>query len=284
MKTTFEHIHPDDGSSFRLLYQNVSADIYRWHYHYHPEIEIVSVYQGTGRRHLGNHLSYYNDGDLVLIGSNIPHGGFGYGAVGEHEEVVIQFMSNFLGESFFQNPEMIEIKQLFDRAKQGIMFYGKTKEMVSQQLYEMMGLSYFERLIQLLKVFQLLATSKEYVLLNAFGTRYDFNMKDQNRLSRIYQYVEKKYQEPLDIKEVADICNLTVPAFCNYFKKIMNQTFTDFLNEYRINQACQQLMEGQSVSDVCFAAGFTNVSYFGRVFKNIKGKSPSEFKKIRLMA
>lgn len=282
MKTPFEQIQNDEGSSFRLLNQKVLAHDFPWNYHYHPEFELVLVFEGKGRRHVGNHLSYYDDGDLVLIGSNLPHAGFGYDALGEHEEIVIQFKDDFLGDKFFEKPEMGHIKKLFERSQQGIQFYGETQKKIAEALKKLIDLSHFERLIGLLTIFQELAHSTEYNLLNSLDTRYDFNQKDQLRLKRVYEYVEKTYQNPVNIREVADIANLTVPSFCNYFKKIVNQTYTDFVNEYRINKACQLLMTEKSIADVCFECGFTNNSYFSKVFKEIKGKSPLEFKKLVL--
>lgn len=277
MKTDFEHIVPDKGSSFRLLYQKVPREAFAWNYHYHPEYEIVCVYNGTGRRHVGNHLSHYHNGDLVLIGSNVPHAGFGYDSIGEHEELVLQFSENFMGENFFQRPEMSSIQSLFERSQQGIQFYGKTQERVGERLKKMRELSTFDRMLELLCVFQDLANSDEYHYLNASDTRYDFKQKDQIRLRNVYHYVEQNFKKDIDIQEVANISNLTVPAFCNYFKKTINQTFTDFLNEYRVKEAAKLLMDGYLVADVCYQCGFNSVSYFGRVFRSFKGMSPSAF-------
>ena len=279
MKTEFEIIQPDEGSSFRLLHHKVAADAFKWHYHYHPEYEIVCVFEGSGRRHVGNHLSNYTNGDLVLIGSNLPHGGFGYGSVGTHEEVVIQFKEDFLGESFLSKPEMKSIKKLFERSKRGICFSGETQSKIAKQLPDLLEAPPFERLLALLKVLQTMASSKEYTLLNAAENRYNFSLKDQERLKKVYGFVENHFSQNIDIQEVADICHLTVPAFCNYFKKNLNQTFTDFTNEYRVNQACIMLLEGLEIVDICFRCGFNNVSYFGRVFKQIKGTNPSEFRR-----
>ncbi len=279
MKTEFEIIQPDAGSSFRLLHHQVSAETFKWHYHYHPEYEIVCVFEGSGRRHVGNHLSYYEDGDLVLIGSNLPHGGFGYGSVGTHEEVVIQFTDDFLGDKFLEKPEMEAIKKLFERAKQGISFQGEIKKILSEKFRNLLHLSHFERLIELLNILQNLAKSDEYVFLNQANIRYNFSQKDQERLGKVYRFVEENYFQEIDIQRVAEICNLTVPAFCNYFKKNLNQTFTDFTNEYRINQACKMLLEGHEIVDICFGCGFNNVSYFGRVFKQMKGTNPSQFRR-----
>ena len=279
MKTEFEIIQPDAGSSFRVLHHNVSPDTFKWHYHYHPEYEIVCVFEGSGRRHVGNHLSNYDDGDLVLIGSNLPHGGFGYGSVDMHEEIVVQFKVDFLGENFLVKPEMALIKKLFQRAKQGISFYGKTKEELTLNFKNLLQLSHFDRLIGLLNILQKLANSSEFNTLNQDGIKYNFNLKDQERLDKVYKYVEENYSQEIDIQIVAKICNLTIPAFCNYFKKNLNQNFTDFTNEYRINQACKLLLEGLQIADICYRCGFNNVSYFGRVFKQFKGTNPSQFRR-----
>ena len=279
MKTEFEIIQPDFGSSFRLLHHQVTADTFKWHYHYHPEYEIVCVFEGSGRRHVGNHLSNYDGGDLVLIGSNLPHGGFGYGAVGTHEEVVLQFTEDFLGEGFLLKPEMNNIRKLFELSKQGISFDKKVKEQLVEKFKNLLQIQPFERMIELLNILQFLANSAEYKLLNGADIRYNFSLKDQERLRKVYVFVEEKFSKDIDIQEVANICNLTVPAFCNYFKKNLNQTFTDFVNEYRINQACKMLLEGEGIVDICFRCGFNNISYFGRVFKQIKGTNPSEFRR-----
>lgn len=282
MKTAFEQIQNDEGSSFRLLNQKVNAHDFPWSYHYHPEFELVLVFDGRGRRHVGNHLSYYDNGDLVFIGSNLPHAGFGYDSLGEHEEIVIQFKEDFLGDIFFEKSEMVAIKKLFERSQQGIMFHGTTKQIISNKIKNLLHQSQFERLLELLSIFQILANSNEYQLLNNSDTRYDFNQKDQFRLKRVYEYIEQNYQKPIDIKAVAEVANLTVPSFCNYFKKTVNQTYTDFMNEYRINQACKLLITQKSITDICFECGFANASYFSKVFKEIKGKSPLQFKNLVL--
>lgn len=282
MKAEFEIIQPDEGSSFRVLYHKVpagSSGDFRWSYHYHPEYEIVLVFQGEGRRHVGNHLSYYTEGDLVMIASDLPHSGFGYGAIGVHEEIVIQFKENFLGDGFIESREMASIKLLFERSKQGISFYGETYEQLSKSIKKLLELTPFERLVELLNILQNLAKSTEYILLNASDIRYNFSLKDQERLNKIYKFVEDNYRQEIDIQEVANLSNLTIPAFCNYFKKNANQTFTEFVNEYRINQACKMLLTGEDITDVCFHCGFNNVSYFGRVFREFKGKSPSQFRR-----
>jgi AraC-like DNA-binding protein/mannose-6-phosphate isomerase-like protein (cupin superfamily) len=279
MKTEFEKITPDLGSSFTLLHINIPVASAPWHYHYHPEIELVNVVRGSGKRHVGNHISYFDSGDLVLIGSNLPHAGFGNGAVGEHEEIVIQFKPEFIENSVQNWPEFSDLNNLILRANQGIHFFGKTEIEVKKILNNMLYSKPFERLILLFEVFQILSKSNEFELLNVNGIRYNFHKKDELRLKYILDFVEQNYQKSIEFKQIADLANMTIPAFSAYFKKTMSITFTDFLNEFRINQACNALLAGKSVTDASFESGFNNVTYFIKVFKAIKGDSPLVYQK-----
>ncbi len=279
MKTEFEKITPDLGSSFTVLHINIPVASVPWHYHYHPEIELVNVVKGSGKRHVGNHISYFDSGDLVLIGSNLPHAGFGNGAVGEHEEIVIQFKPEFIENSIQNWPEFSELNNLILRANQGIHFFGNTEIEVKKILFNMLSAKPFERLILLFDVFQILSKSTEFELLNVNGIRYNFHKKDELRLKNILNFVEQNYQKPIEFKQIADLANMTIPAFSAYFKKTMSITFTDFLNEFRINQACNALLAGKSVTDASFESGFNNVTYFIKVFKSIKGDSPLVYQK-----
>jgi AraC-like DNA-binding protein/quercetin dioxygenase-like cupin family protein len=283
LKTEFEKINPDPGSSFTMLHVKVLKNSAPWHYHYHPEIELVNVIKGSGKRHVGNHLSYFNSGDLVLIGSNLPHAGFGNSAVGEHEEIVLQFKPSFIENSILNWPEMPEFKQLIDKANQGIHFFGKTEVKVKSLMLKMLKADPFGRLLYFLEIFKILSLSTEYELLNAIGLKYNFQKKDELRIMKILNFVEANYQKNIEFKDVADLASMTLPAFSAYFKKTMSTNFTDFLNEFRINQACNLLLSGKNVADVSFETGFNNVTYFIKVFKNIKGDSPLVYQKKLLM-
>ncbi len=276
MKVEYEKISPDTGSSFRLIHWKSENDRYFWHYH--PEYEIVFVRKGSGKLHIGEHLKNYEEGELVFIGPDLPHTGFGYGVIGEHEEIVVQLRKDFLGEEFMQKPELQHIRELFERAKQGLSFQGKARKIVATKLQKMLTLSHFERLMELLNIFHTLATTTEFSVLNTADKRFDFNHKDEDRINRVYEYVEQNYQKNIDIQAVADLANLTVPSFCRYFKKISHITYTDFVNEYRINQACRLLFENKPIADICFEVGFNNISHFNKTFKQLKGVSPREYK------
>jgi len=277
LKVKLENIQPDADSSFKILLTPNLNELFYWHFH--PEYEIVYVEADQGIRHIGDHISRYEGSDLALIGPNIPHLNFDYGVKTIAETVVVQMKEHFLGASFFELPEIAAINDLFERAKSGLAFYGETKKLAADKLKMLTSLNHFDQLIALLQVFQLLAASKETICLNTRPIAKASVLKEQQRLHRIYHFIESRYMEAIDIKEVAAVSNLSVAAFCRYFKKSTHLTFTDFLNQYRINQAKKILMQDKSVTAACYECGFENLSHFNKTFKKFAGENPTAFKK-----
>lgn len=279
MKIHYEIIKTDQDSSIRFLWQNRPTKEFVWEYHYHPEYELVCVFEGAGTRHVGSHLSIYEDGDLVLIGSNVPHSGFGLNASDPHEEIVVQIKPEVLDHMLSGFPEMKNIADLLDRAKHGIKFNGKIKTKIKAMLIEMGQIKPFEKVVTLLKIFNLLAENDTYDILNELPIEANLISKHRSRLQKIFTYVENYYQVDIDIKAVAGLVNISVPSFCNYFKKTTNITFTEFVNRYRIQKACLLLLQDKTIAEVCFECGFNNVTYFNKIFKKIVNRTPSEFRK-----
>lgn len=282
MKIDLELILPDEGSSFRLLHTKTTAEKFPWQYHYHPEYEIVCVLSGDGTRHVGNHFSTYENGDLVLMGPNLPHCGFGLNAHGMHEEIVVQIKADVFKESILTRPEMNDIALLLEKAKYGVCFYGHVKQKATSKFRKLTRLSPFGKYMELLSALHIMATSNEYELLNPDIDLSLLLKKNNSRLQNIFTHVEKHFNEEVDIKKVAVIANLSVPSFCNYFKKLMNCTFTDFVNQYRIQRACALMLHEKSITEICYECGFNNVAYFNKVFKTIMKKTPTEYKKEKL--
>jgi AraC-like DNA-binding protein len=277
MKIEFEKIAPDEGSSFKLIQWKSENDRFFWHQH--PEYEIIYVKKGSGKLHIGNHLGEYQEGEVMFLGPNLPHTGLGYGVIGEHEEIIVQLKDLFLGNDFMAIPEMKTIKKLFEKAIFGISFLGKTRTLIAQKMETFGSLKGLDRLIHLLEILKILSQSSEFKILNSRDSRFDFRHQDEERINRIYNYVEDNYSGEIKIETIAEIANLTIPSFCRYFKKMTHMTFTDFLNEFRINNACKLLHNNQGISDVCFESGFNNISHFNRTFKHFKGKSPRQYRK-----
>jgi AraC-like DNA-binding protein len=271
-----ERVEFEPGKSFKLFSPRL-RNTFLWHYH--PEIELVYVEADAGIRHVGSHISSYTQSDLVFIGGNLPHLNFDYRLRSDYHQIVIQLRTNFMGDAIGTSPEFTAINHLFKMAGLGIAFDGKTKAMVAEKLKALSGMNSFQQLIALIDIFQLLAASNEMVVLNNDETSKEFILKDKIRMGAIYEYIDANYHQKPDVNVVAGKVNLTTAAFCRYFKRQTNMTFTDFVNQYRIERAKNLLMQGQNITETCYAIGFESLSYFNKLFNKIVGKNPSDFKR-----
>lgn len=261
--------------AFRILLDPNLNDVFYWHFH--PELELVYVEAEQGFRHIGDHLSRYEGSDLALIGPNIPHLNFDYGVRTQVGTVVIQMKEDFLGAPFMSLHETNSIRQLFERSRSGLAFSGEVKRQAGEKLKMLPALPELQQLLTLLEVLDLLSQSTESMDLGARPVSEGSVIKEQQRLNLVYRFVEENYHRDVDVHEVAALCCLTTPAFCRYFRKASGYTFTDFLNRYRINQACKMLMLDKPVGEACFSSGFNNFSHFSKTFRKFTGLNPTGY-------
>lgn len=278
-KPQLEKINPQFGNSI-FVKKGIAEDVItKPFWHFHPEIELVYVDKGQGKRHIGNHLSYFNNSQLILIGSNLPHNGFTDRLTQHGSEVLVQFKPDFLGSHFFDIPEMSNIKGLFERARNGILFKPETKRRIGKKIQKLNEVEGFERIVLLLKILHKLAEAKDYEILNAEGFVFETEPQDSAKIDIIYKHINNNFQDHISLDEISEKVSMTVPAFCRYFKKSTGKTFTKLVNEYRIVHATKLLSESQmSITDIAFECGFNNFSHFNKLFKEFTGKSASKYR------
>ncbi len=263
------------GKSFKIFSPRLRNTFF---WHYHPEIELVYVKADAGIRHVGRHISTYTKSDLVLIGGNVPHLNFDYRLRSDYHQTVIQLRTDFLGTAMAVAPELGDVARLFQEAQYGISFFGETKEEVAEILLVLDGLPPLRQLLRLINIFEILALSTEGDYLNQDLDGQRFILKDKVRMGAVYEYIDSNYDRDPDVNAVARKVNLTTAAFCRYFKRQTNMTFTTFVNQYRIERAKNLLMQGCNVSETCYAVGLDSLSYFTKIFKGLVGENPSEFR------
>lgn len=278
-RPAFEQINPNREESITIRqFSNVARNT-RPFWHYHPEIELVYVNGGRGKRHVGSHLSYFQHGELVLIGSNLPHQGFNDRLNKYEKETVVQMLPEFLGLDFFNRPELEHIANLLNLAKRGMVFHGDTKERVGGMIERLYTLSPIQRILGLLEILDQLANSDEYQTLNASGFSIEIQPQDNDRINVVLNFVRENFQRHISVEEISELISMSEPSFCRYFKKVTGKTFTRFVNEYRLVHASKLLAEKQiSILEVCFESGFSNYSHFTKQFKEFTGKSPSNYR------
>jgi len=281
IKANLEAIQQENKSITYQLFDinnnNLNNTFQKWHYH--PEIELVYINNGKGKRQVGLHLSNYDEGDLVMIGTNVPHTGFTEYFDKERKEVVVQFKPDFLGNSLEKVLEFKNIKRLFEISKRGLVFSGNTKKTIG---ISMLGLQYetpLQKVLTLIKILNDLSISKDVTVLNSENFDSE-SIQENERIKKVFNYIKLNYKEEVSLNEVSELVFMTPPSFCRYFKSKTNKTFTTFLNEYRINNALKLLAQSElDIKNICFQCGYNNFSHFNRLFKKQISMTPSEFRK-----
>lgn len=284
MKAILRKVESGYNYSF-CVREDIGPYIYKW-WHFHPEAEITFIRKGTGVRLIGDSVEPFKDGDLILLGSNLPHlwrsaPEYFQGNRGLHiEAVVVQFIEDFWGRTFMELPEMSQIKDILKQAHRGIKLIGKTKEVMTEMMEQMLHAEDIRRVTLLLEMLQLIAASREYQLLSSIGFVRGPNEEYLYNINKIYDYTLEHFQEEIDIPKLASIINISPNSFCRYYKMRTRKTYWQFLLEVRIGYACKLLIENKvSISQICFSCGFNNLSNFNRRFKSITGVTPSHYLK-----
>ncbi len=278
MKPIFETIQPNPGTSFHIQCENLKTTEVFWHLH--PEYELVYIKNGSAEQHIGSHYSRYTDGTLLFIGPNIPHSNLGNI---EHEDnlaVVIQMTPEFLEDKILNFNELKFIQPLLTRSQQGICFGKTIQKRLAKRLEKMSKLSPpYYKFMELIDLLKELALTDDYTLLNADSVSIDYNSPDYLRIIQINQFVSNNYQKQIQLNDLANLVGLTESSFSRYFKKLTGKTFVTFLNEYRVQKACQLLLDKRNnISGIMYQAGFNEAAHFTRVFKKFTSFTPREFR------
>lgn len=245
-------------------------------WHFHPEVEICFTKKSSGKRFVGNDISNYEDNDLVLLGSNLPHG---FTTEMKCVQYVIHLNQDFFSNDFYLKPEFRNIKLMLSRAQRGLVFQGETTKSAKKVIKKIMKTDGFTQLLHLLELLHILSESDEVVEICSKEYALDFRAANLNRVKVVYNHILDNYMKDIRIKEIASLINLTEAAFFKFIKKETKKTFTQIINEFRINHATKLLMTtDKTIAEICFECGYNNISYFNRKFKEIILKTPNEFR------
>lgn len=279
-KANLEKIEPMGGSSFFMSYNKAPLLCHQDFWHFHPEFEIVFVPHGQGRRFVGQKISRFDEGDLVLLGPNIPHNAFNFGFEStEYEEYVIQFKGDHIERMADGFPEFCRIDGLLSRAKTGIAIKGEARHRIGALIKIMFTLNPFQRLMQLFLVLREMSLVPEVEDLEA-GEFLSINTTHISRIKQVYQIIQKEYQHELSTRQVAGELAMTESSFCRWFKNATGKNFKQALTEVRVQKACALLMHSDlSVASIASQCGFNNISLFNRFFKEITGITPNKYRK-----
>ena len=253
-------------------------------WHFHDELELTFVIKSEGIKFIGDHTSEFKPGEIVLLGSRLPHYWRNhdnyYQETNEKgaEAIIIRFNKDYAGSEFLKIPPMKPVFDLLHNAKRGVYIY-KQHSYLQQKLIRFLALSEGQRIIALTEILLHIATEISYSYLCSIGYAHQFKSNDIEKIDTVYNYVLNHFKTDLSVQDIASKCNMNTAAFCRYFKKKTGKTFKDFMNEIRLGNAAKLLLNGDlTVAEVAFESGFNNPSYFNRLFKRMKGITPTAYR------
>ncbi len=282
MKLLHQELPFSKDSSINFYTEDLPHFIVPWHAH--PEIEIMYITHGYGTRFVGDHIGGFDEGDICIVGPNLPHewqsdpAFFEKGTICRARCDVLFFRKEVLDSLFAHLPEMAGIGELIERANRGIRFNGKSRDAIECKLHKIRSFTGVEKLTGLIELLSLMSQEEDYTLLASVGFTNSINTKDFDRFNKIYEYMVGHYTERISLAEISNVAGMTPPAFCKYFKERTKTTFVRYLNEMRLGYAKKMLIDGKfKISTVAAESGFNNISHFIEQFKRATGMLPKEY-------
>ena len=270
-----------DNSEFVHCVEHGSpTPLERWHCH--DEYELQLIVGAHGRAFVGDYVGHFEPGHLVLTGPRLPHNWISTDLPPNGlavRSLVIQFREEPLRDGMRAIKELEEARPLLERARQGIEFFG-ISDNVRDRFYRIKRSHGLERFAEFIGLLCLLRRCEDYRLLSSEDSTGLDPADAHSRINTIVEFVNENYAEAMSVAEIAARVNMSESRFSRYFSKATHSTFTGFVNRVRVHKACELLMHSESqISSICYAVGFNNVANFNRRFLDVKGVTPSEFRR-----
>ncbi|MET0636797.1 MAG: helix-turn-helix transcriptional regulator [Chitinophagaceae bacterium] len=283
MKPQLLKVSSGPACSFSIRQDNVP--FINNHLHYHQEVELIYIKEGSGTRLIGDSIQTFSSGDVILVGANLPHfWSFDQRYFDDQTErpdiYVAHFCENFWGNEFLEIPENLPLKQLLQTAKRGICLNGPARDLVGMVLEKMLTADGPRRILLLHEALLTIAEAKNITTLSSVSFYPDMKESENDRINRVYQYSMANYKKKILLEEIAAVAYISPNSFCRYFKSKTKKTYSSFLIEIRVGIACKLLIENKiSIKQICYESGFFNFASFHKYFKQITHKTPLSYQR-----
>ena len=250
----------------------------------HKECEIHLIRNAEGTCYVGDHIGYFSPGDLFLIGAELPHNWatpLPAGQVIPNRDVVLQFDEDRLKSASTAMPELAHLDHLLLLARRGIVFHGAARQDGGAKLESIGQYSGLQRLTKLLELLDILARTNDYTLLSSAGFSPKLDQRSSDILTKVFRHMSDNLGQELRLSTVADLAGLTESSFSRFFKDKTGNTFTRHLAELRTGKACELLARTTlPITEICGEVGYENLSNFNRAFRDLRGMTPSQYRKL----
>jgi len=272
------------GATRRLfVWRRFALPAFFFYWHYHLEIELTLVTKGSGVRYVGQSIERYETGDLCLLGTNLPHSWSSLPRDGAVESIVIQFLPDFLEKELGNLVEFMSFAKLIKKPGQGYSIEGPGRQRVTELMLELRTLpaDSWRRGVLFLEILGVLAEQSVLRPLNPESVSVQANGRGGQVLAKVLKYVQTNFASEIDHGEVARLVRLSPPAFCRFFKRQMGKTFSDYVNEVRLVNACNELADTEaSITEIAFACGYNNLAHFNRRFRSLLSCTPRDYRRL----
>jgi AraC-like DNA-binding protein len=282
MKALYENVESKKGDTSFVAYHSV-VPYFDFKWHYHPEYELTLITKGSGKRLVGDSFESFTEGDLVLLGQGLPHTWTSEPLEKKKvSAVVIQFSQEFIS-SFLKHTEFNDITKLLAQSATGLFFPSDECRSLIKKIQKLPEKEGVNRVTALLNILQQLAEQNPQELATKFFTSAK-SKENEVRINKVFRYIQEHSSGNINLEKAASLVHLTDSAFCKFFKRVTGKTFSDYVNDIRIGNACRLLTDSdRTVNEIAFESGIETLTYFNRVFLKKKGMTPGTFRKsIRL--
>ena len=278
-----EQVGLQGGSPLKVKYCDYKHFTYPLHQH--SELELIYIMESTGKCHIGNKVDDFAPGDLMLVGSFLPH--MHKSSIEYYEDndlrvkaIIIQFSLDFASSELFAYPEMKRINDMVKLSSNGISFSVAKEGEIIAKLTSLLHLKGTEKLLAFLEFLHLLSRCKEFRTFDAALTENNTLLHTDDRMVAVMGYLNRNYTEKISVTEVSKLACMNKTSFCRFFKEKTGKTLINYVNELRVAYACKLLLDGTtSVAQASFQSGFNNLSGFNRVFRSLINQTPTEYKR-----
>ena len=283
MNALLESLLVPEGATWTYFYRRLD-DAIPFNWHYHLEYELTFTVNSLGQRYVGDSIESYGDGDLALLGSNLPHTWMSQDKANReqpHLAHVFWIKPDWIHALVDTSNELKAIKALLARSNRGLVWSPASADAVRPLIDSMRTLSPAGRLARLIEVLAILAEAHDCRTLCAPRPEHDpIRLTDRPRIDRALEYIHKHYQSDIAMADLAELAALSISGLHRLFKRHTRQTVGEYITQLRIGKACSLLVSTEKpISCIADEVGYSNLSHFNRQFLSIKKLTPREFRR-----
>lgn len=278
-KPQYKQVLPDPHCAWRYSEQRQHGLPFQLHYHTAYELALV---QGDGHRFVGDSVEPFADGDLVLIGPELPHCWSAPAQQQAQTVQVLQIPAGWLDELVAGLPAMQSTRPMLQLARRGLRFSADTSVCIAALFAELRAAEPFDQFVTVIQILRCLKADEQARPLASAPLAIGADVS-AGRIEKVIDYIRQHYTDDLRAEQLAKLAHMSTNHFHRFIKQRTDKTFNELVTELRIGKACGLLLNSSmQIASICSQCGFNDLSNFNRRFQQLKHCTPSEYRRAAL--